>query len=229
MDILGGIANSALGPGFIELALGAMMATLVSAMFVARVSLRDQKRRAKQEKTARELRSRIVDRLSNSIEVTVKDFDRFRNALELPQNQAKRVVDNLYSEELSEDVTAEVIEKLGASLGELEDKQPYDNLPGEVRPSLIRIEKRLSASPDEEDKAVLVPVVHALNSYVQLVRQKGRLNMHRNVAYGIGAASLVVGLAALFLSPSPDDLARNVAAELAKSADRMENTSPLGG
>ena len=114
-------------------------------------------------------------------------------------------------------------------LGELEATQPYDNLPAEVRPSLIRIEKTLSASPDEEDKAVLTPVVNALHNYVELLRQKGRLNMHRNIAYAIGAVSLVVGLAALFSSPSADDLAKQVAAKLSQSGDRTENTSPPSG
>ena len=166
--------------------------------------------------------------MSNGIEVTIKDFERFRNALALSQHQAKRVVDALYSEELSEQVTAEVIGKLDALLGELEAKQPYDNLPAEVRPALIRIEKTLSASPDEEDKAVLTPVVNALHSYAELLRQKGRLNFHRNIAYGIGAASLVVGLAALFLVPSADDLAARVVAEIADSASRTEYASPGG-
>ena len=209
--------------GFIVLVL-AMMAMLMGAISASVGGLGDRRRRAEQEKNESELRSRIINRLSKGMEVTVRDFDRFRNALELTQQQAKRVADNLYSEELSEEVTADVIEKLDALLGELEATQPYDNLPAEVRPSLIRIEKTLSASQDEEDKAVLTPVVNVLYNYVELLRQKGRLNLHRNIAYAIGAASLVVGLAALYLSPSGDDLAKHVAAELAKSGDRLKNT-----
>ena len=208
---------------FIVLVFG-MMGALAGAISGSLDSLGDRRRRAEQEKNESELRSRIVNRLSKGIEVTVRDFDRFRNALELTQQRAKRVADNLYSEELSEEVTADVIEKLDALLEELEATQPYDNLPAEVRPSLIRIEKTLSASPDEEDKAVLTPVVNALYNYVELLQQKGRLNLHRNIAYAIGAASLVVGLAALYLSPSGDDLAKHVAAELAKSGVWLDNT-----
>lgn len=219
--------DSAYETAAIAVALGAMVGMLLSAMSSARSSLRGRKRRADQERSESDLRGRILDRFASDIEVTVKDFDRFCNALDLDQHQAKRVVDALYSEELSEQVTPKVIGKIDALLRNLEAKQPYDDLPAEVRPSLIRIEKTLSASPDEEDKAVLTPVVNALRSYVELIRQKGRLNLHRNIAYAIGAASLVLGVAALFLSPSADDLARHVAAEIAQSAAATENP-PLG-
>lgn len=216
------------GQGAIGVALVVMVIALVGAISGAQVSIHDRRQRGDQERRESKLRERILNRLSNDIEVTIKDFERFRNALELNQHQAKRVLDAIYSEELSEEVTAAVIEKLDALLGDLEAKQPFDNLPAEVRPSLIRIEKTLSASPDEEDKAVLTPVVNTLHSYVELVRQKRRLGLHRNIAYGIGAASLIIGLAALLLSPSADDLAKRVAAEIAQSAPETENTSPGG-
>lgn len=228
MDMMAVISDLVSEPGLIAVVLGALVATLVGAMSAAQVSLRERGQRGQQERSESELRERILNRLANDIEVTTKDLDRFRNALKLNQHQAKRVVHAIYSEELSEQVTVAVIGRLDALLGDLEAKQPFDNLPAEVRPSLIRIEKTLSASPDEEDKTVLTPVVNALHSYVELVRQKRRLSLHRNIAYGIGAVSLVVGLAALFLSPSADDLARHVAAEIAQSAAEMGNTSPGG-
>lgn len=216
------------GQGALTVALMATVAVMAGAFSSAQVSLRDRRQRGDQERRESKLRERILNRLANDIEVTTKDLERFRNALELNQHQAKRVVDDMYSEELSEQVTTAVIGKLDALLGDLEAKQPFDNLPEEVRPSLIRIEKTLSASSDEEDKAVLTPVVNALHTSVKLARQQRRLSFHRNIAYGIGAASLVVGLAALLLSPSADDLAKHVAAEIAQSATGTKNISPGG-
>lgn len=215
-----------LGQGALAVALIGMGVAMVGAFFSAQVSLLDRTQRGEQERRERALRERILDRLANDMEVTTKDFERFCNALELNQHQAKRVVDAIYSEQLSEQVTTVVIGKVDVLLGGLEAKQPFDNLPAEVRPSLIRIEKTLSASPDEEDKAVLTPVVNALRSYVGLVRQQRRLGLHRNIAYGIGAASLVVGLAALLLSPSADDLAKRIAAEIEQTAAETESTLP---
>ena len=213
-----------LGQGAIAVALVTLTCALMAAMATAQVSLRDRRQRGDQERREGELRERILDRLANDIEVTTKEFERFRNALELSQHEAKRVVDAIYSEKLSEEVTSAVIEKLDALLGALEAKQPFDSLPAEVRPSLIRIEKTLSASPDEEDKAVLTPVVNALHSYVKLARQQRRMGLHRNIAYFIGAASLVLGLAALVVSPSADDLAKQVAAELVQFDAETEIT-----
>lgn len=222
------LLDELLDQGAIAVALGAAVMALVGSIFGGQASLRDRAQRREQERRESALRERILDRLANDMEVTAKDFERFHNALELNQHQAKRVVDAIYSEQLSEQVTAGVIGKVDALLGDLEAKRPFDNLPAEVRPSLIRIEKTLSASPDEEDKAVLTPVVNALHSYVELVRQQRRLGLHRNIAYGIGAASLLLGLAALFLSPSADDLAKHIAAEIVQTTAETENISPRG-
>lgn len=226
MDMSGEILDFLLNQSAVAIALFSMVFALVGAFSAAQGSLRERVQRREGERGENALRERILDRLANDMEVTAKDFERFCNALHLDQQQAKRVLDAIYSEQLSDQVTAAVIGKVDALLGDLEAKQPFDNLPAEVRPSLIRIEKTLSASPDEEDKAVLTPVVNALNGYVELVRQHRRLGLHRNIAYVIGAASLVLGLVALFLSPSADDLAKQVAAEIAQSATREENILP---
>ena len=205
-----------LGSGAIPVAaaLGATLATLMGAMTAARFSFRDHRRQAEQERRESKLRERILERLTKKEEVTTRDFNRFRNSNKLTQHQAKRVVESLYSEELSEHVTVEVVRKLDALLTDLEVRQPYEDLPAEVRPSLIRIDTILSDPAFEEDRAVLTPVVNALHSYVELLGQKRRLNLHRNIAYGIGATSVVVGLAALLLAPSAEDLATHVAAEI---------------
>ncbi len=99
-------------------------------------------------------------------------------------------MDGLYSENLSEEFAAEVADSLDTLLRELEEKQPSFDLPAEFRPSLIRIKKSLSDSRTEEGNAILTPVINALRSNVQLNRQTGRMKLHRNIAYGISAASL---------------------------------------
>ena len=184
----------------------------------AQVQLLVRRRRTEKERSQAELRERVLDWLSNGVAVRPKDLGRFASAFGLTEGQAKHAVDVLYSRELSEEFTTETIKSLDALLADLEMARPYDTLPEDVRPSLIRIQKSLAASKELDDKEFLAPVVNALHRYVDLVEANKRAKIHRNVAYLIGGASLIVGLASLLNTPSTDELGEHVVEALADSS-----------
>ena len=100
-------------------------------------------------------------------------------------------------------------------LEEVEANQPCDHLLIEVRPSFVRLDSLVGDFPNKQDRAVLGPILAALNEYVGFANGRKRLSRHRNIAYVIGVVSLVIGGATLYLTPSEEQLARSVAVELA--------------
>ena len=195
---------------FLAYALPMLAVLLASAVFAAQRSDYGRARQAERAKNKDALRDRILNRLSNGLLVTAYDFDRFCNALSLTQHEAKHVVDGLYSEPLTQEFTAEVVDSLDNLLRELEEKQSFDDLPAEFRPSLTRIKRSLSDSQAEEANAILTPVINAIQSSEELNRRAGRMKLHRNIAYVISAASLVVGLATMYLTPSAEELGKAI-------------------
>ena len=167
--------------------------------------------RIRDEGARRQLRDRVLNRLSSGMPVAPDHLDRFRNSLGLTQHQAKLALDGLYSENLTEQLTSDVISNLDTLLKELEEKQSFDDLPAGFRPSLIRIKKSLADPETAEGNAILTPIINGLRSFVELEREAERMKRHRNIAYGISVVSLVIGLVSIYLTPSVEDFEEVVA------------------
>ena len=64
----------------------------------------------------------VVDRLSRKIGVTLVDLKRYANAKKLSSKEAKHVVEELYSQELSERVDEDVLRSLGKAVVRSRDR-----------------------------------------------------------------------------------------------------------
>ena len=199
-------------PEFVMFMAGAMSGLLVVTYAQSWVLMMRRARKAKDE-----FRTSVLGRLDAGIEVTAADLDRFCNAHGLDKASAKLVLDRIYAERPAETEPG-TLDRLRPLLEEVEKNQPYDHLPVEVRPSLVRLDSLVGDSADGRDRAVLGPILAALNEYVDLAKERRRLNLHRNVALAMGVVSLVVGGATLYLTPSEEELASSVASELTRMA-----------
>lgn len=198
------------------------LVAIVVAAFFSVLAVRDHSNDNQTEKE--KLGAVVLDRLAADIPVSRADVHRFANALELSQSEAQNALEQLYSEETSETITPEVLDRIAQLLGELEMQQPYENLPAEVRQSLVRMNRLVrSASQDNQDvDMMLSPIVNALHNYVELADQKKRQVVHLFAAYAISVASMILGGAALFYSPSPYKLADHVV-EALQTENRAED------
>ncbi|MCY4011112.1 MAG: hypothetical protein OXG82_00195 [Gammaproteobacteria bacterium] len=196
-------------------------AAVVAALFtVGSYLLRDRGKDKSDE--SRQLRDLILNRIVHGVPVSRSDVSRFASARGLSSSEAHDAVERLYSEELSDVITAEVLQTVGSLLGELEMQQPYETLPAEVRQSLVRLNKLVRAETrDEEDRQVLTPIVSTLTNYAGLEKQKRRQAAHVIAAYVIGVASVILGGTALLYTPSPAELANHIvdALQIASRSD----------
>ena len=207
-DLIERVTSAVTSPFFFAFMIGAMAALFPLSYTQSALMAQRRVRRGREE-----LRTSVLGKLGAKFDLTAADLDRFCNAHGVDKTSAKRVLDRIYAGSPPE-IEVEVVDRLRPLLEEVEANQPYDHLPIEVRPSLVRIDSLVAKSSDHQDRAVLGPILAALNEYVGFAAERKRLSVHKNVAYAIGVVSLVIGGATLYLTPSEEQLARSVASEL---------------
>lgn len=160
-------------------------------------------------KNSEAMRKNILSKFSSEIALTAKDIVHIGKAFDLSAHQARKVVYDIYSEanEKSE------FNKLKGLIYEIEREEPFDELPDEVKPSLIRLTKISESSGEESDRHILTPVVQTLNKYVELKSEQEKLKKQTNRAYVITVISFMFGLVSTYFTisaPTATEIAKEI-------------------
>jgi len=176
------------------------------------------------EKSKRQFRQTILSRVSAGIDVTNDDVERFGSAHNLKGGETKRILDRMYSEVISDEMTPETVAKLRQILKEGEISAPFETLPDEVRLSMVRVWKSLSSQG--EDSSVLTPITNALNEYGAL-KARGRGQKKREIfSILVGVVGLAVAVTSLLLTPSDEDLAAGLVEKLVQLRESPQILEP---
>ncbi len=155
------------------------------------------------------MKKNVLNKLSLDINLSSKDISHIGKAYDLTAYQARKVVYKIYS-----DVNEKKeFEKLKTLVDEIEKEEPFDDLPDEVKPSMIRLTKITSKSGEESDRHLLSPISQTLNKYVDLTNEKEKLKKQTNRAYIITLFSFIFGVISTYFtitSPSATDIAKEV-------------------
>lgn len=160
-------------------------------------------------KNAEAMRKNILSKFTSEIDLTAKDIVHIGRAFSLSAYQARQVIYKIYSE-VNEKNEFNKLQKL---IHEIEKEEPFDELPDEVKPSLIRLTKISENSGEESDRHILSPIVQTLNKYVDLKSEQEKLKKQTNRAYVITIISFIFGAVSTYFTisaPTATDIAKEI-------------------
>lgn len=152
------------------------------------------------------LKSNLKQKINSEIDLTASDIISIGKAFNLSPNQSRKVLYGIYGEINDKDGFS----KLKNLVLDLEKEEPLDNLPEEVKPSMLRLQELSESSNLLSDKSILAPISHALNKYVELQIEEIKLRKKTNRAWLLTITSFIIGLVSFYFTataPTADDIA----------------------
>lgn len=152
-------------------------------------------------KARHELKQNILQKFQAKIPLSINDVINMAKGADLARLSVGKCLNQLLST-TNDPITFRELQRLTA---ELEKEEPFDDLPEEVKPSLVRLAELCDASTVKSDKYLLSPLQKTLGTYVEL---KEEVEKNRTKAKWLniaGIASLIVGMWSFYLTwKSPD-------------------------
>jgi hypothetical protein len=155
------------------------------------------------------LESQIKSKIENGITLDPKLLNDFGKALGLGHFSSREPVYKL----LLECNEVERFNEINDLLQKIKKEEPFDDMPDEVKPSLIRITDLVEKSEDASDKHLLLPINKILAKYVELEANKEKLKSRSRWSFSISVISILVGAWSLYQSPSLSDIEKIVKSE----------------
>lgn len=172
-------------------------------------------------KSSAGLRSNILKKLQASVELSAKDVLFLGRGYGLSSKSCREAIFKLFAD-VEE---ADQYNALKALAIEFEREEPFDDLPDEVKPSMLRLAKLVELSGEPSDNRILDPVTATLNKYTELQHEQKKAKKQTYRAYVITIVSFLVGAVSFYLtwrSPSEADIKK------AMQEVMFERTTPSG-
>ena len=160
-------------------------------------------------KNADAMRKNIFSKLKAGIKLSSKDVVNIGKSFDLTAFQSRKVIYKIFRDTEDNDS----FESLKLLVQEIEVEEPFDDLPDEVKPSLVRLSKITEQSEEESDRHILSPITGTLAKYVELKAEQEKLKKQTNRAYVVTIISFVVGAISFYFtltSPSAKDIANEI-------------------
>lgn len=161
------------------------------------------------KRNIKRMQDNIYEKLKNNIELTAKDIVFIGRSFHLSAQQSRRVIYNIYGKAN----TSDDFSRLKSLVVEIDKEEPFDDLPDEVKPSIIRLTKITSQLGEDSDKQILTPVIQLINKYVEMKTEQENLKKKTNRANWLTIVSFIVGLISFYYtvkSPSATDIAAEI-------------------
>lgn len=170
-------------------------------------------------KARRALKENLLEKFHADIQLSINDVINMAKGSDLARPSVGKCLNQLLST-TNDPATFKELQRLTA---ELEKEEPFDDLPEEVKPSLVRLMELCDASSVKSDKYLLSPLQKTLGTYVEL---KTEVEKNRTKAKWLniaGIVSLIVGMWSFYLTwKSPDVKDIEAAVKRAVSAAPQE-------
>ncbi|EGQ8047447.1 TPA: hypothetical protein GRR81_25260 [Vibrio parahaemolyticus] len=160
----------------------------------------------RRKKKTQELEIALKNKLDSNIEITNQDLNTFSQAYEIPEFKARLALYRTFKD-CNDPVQ---YEKLKVLVKEVRQQEPFDSMPDEVKPSLVRISELISSSELESDKHVLSPITNVFGKYKELLEKQRKSHKRELVAYFFTILGTIFGLISLyfaFVAPTSGDIA----------------------
>ena len=163
----------------------------------------------RRDEARKRLHQNIAEKLKAGVSLTVNDILNIGKGMGVPRSEA---IDTIYTL-LAEAKEQKDIETARHLLDDVNKKAPYEDLPDEVKPAIIRLSEICEAAKAESDKALLIPVQQALSRYKVMLGDHQRMKTQSRISYIVGIISVIVGLVGIalaFRSPPSADVRQTI-------------------
>lgn len=170
------------------------------------------------------MRKNIHTKIATGIQLNSKDIVNIGKSFDLTAFQSRKVIYRIFREADSK----ESFESLNKLVKEIEIEEPFDDMPDEVKPSLVRLSKMAEESNEESDKHILSPIIGTLSKYVEQKNEQEKLKKQTNRAYVVTIISFVVGAISFYFtltSPTAEDIAKEIRATSVNQATEHNKSS----
>lgn len=183
--------NSIFNWVFIVLYVGAIV---LFCIFMTKVAIEKRRGRA-------ELKNSILAKINNSISLSANDVSTMARGAGLARASILKCLSQLLLETSDRDAFKS-LQKLAM---DIEKTEPFEDLPPEVKPSLVRLQELIEASSQKSDAHLLSPIQRTLGTYVE---QKAEFEGAKRIGKWINLISIIgfiVGLWGFYFAwKSPD-------------------------
>ena len=155
------------------------------------------------------MKKNVLEKLSSGFELTSKDIVHIGRGFGLSPYQSRNIIYKIHSDIKDKDE----FYRLKSLIEDIEKEEPFDELPDEVKPSLIRLTAITSSSDSESDRHLLSPIVHTLSKYMDMQSEQENLKKKTNRAYILTVVSFFIGAISFYFtlqSPSAEQIATEI-------------------
>ncbi|MEI5637476.1 MULTISPECIES: hypothetical protein [unclassified Pseudoalteromonas] len=163
----------------------------------------------KRKENIKKLEADLKNKIKSNFDLSSNDITLIGQAYGLSPSNSRLALYRVYRD--IED--KEVFDALNKLVAEIQENEPFDTMPDEVKPSLSRLQVLTTKSDVESDKHLLTPITNILTKYQQLLEDKKKTQKKSNIAYTLTVASSLVSVISLyfaFVSPSAQDIAKEL-------------------
>ncbi|MGS0680194.1 hypothetical protein ACVBIL_03425 [Shewanella sp. 125m-7] len=155
------------------------------------------------------MKKNVLGKLSSGFELSSKDIVHIGRGFGLTPYQSRNIIYKIHGDIIDKDE----FYRLKNLIEDIEKEEPFDELPDEVKPSLIRLTAITSNSSSESDRHLLSPIVHTLSKYMDMTSEQENLKKKTNRAYILTVVSFLIGAISFYFtlqSPSAEQIATEI-------------------
>ena len=176
---------------FIAITITVLLAFIISRAFP--ILFEDEKRISDEKK---QLKHSISEKLKAGIKLSVQDILDIGRGCNVSGSSSIDVIYQLFAESSDKD-EIEIIKPL---ISDLNKKAPFEDLPEEVKPSMIRLSEICSESTLDSDKNALIPIQQALSKYKTMLSDHHKVKNRSRVSYIITIVAFFIGIMGIIIA-----------------------------
>ncbi|ELV8675416.1 MULTISPECIES: hypothetical protein [Vibrio] len=183
-----------------------LYAVLIIGMFVFALWIKH-----KRDSRIGQLQEDLKSKIEAGFDLTSKDIVIIGRAYDLSAKSSREALYRVYKGIK----TPNEFEKLKTLVAEIDKDEPFDTMPDEVKPSLLRVSELSYKSGEESDKHILTPITNILTKYQELQEEQKKTRKQTNIAYMLTIISFIVGAISLYFAitaPTASDIATQLGA-----------------
>ena len=144
----------------------------------------------------KKVRQSVQEKLEANISLTVQDI------IDIGRGYGATVqtsIDSIYKI-LSETKDENDFNRIKNLIADINKKAPFEDLPEEVKPSMIRLSEICSEAESESDKNLLIPIQQSLSNYKTMRLDHDKMSTRSRISYTIAVISFFIGIVGIVLA-----------------------------
>jgi hypothetical protein len=174
------------------------------------------------EDIKKKLRLNIAEKIKANLKLSVADIINIGRGIGTSRSDSIEVIYELLAEAKEEkDITT-----VKSLIDEINKKEPFDDLPEEVKPSMIRLAELCSNAQTDSDRSLLIPIRRTLADYRIMQADHQKIKTQSKISYIITIISVcigVIGLVFAFRAPNREYIKDAIESSIKSEVQKLES------